>query len=137
MPSAAVMTSGSDASHGVIGVNGCQTKDLSRARRGSVVGRIGPECRGWNAKRETICPPACRASFGGDPDTGNRRWERPLGAAVWEESAADPVAGGWDLLNGQGPVGKVGRGTVTFGPKTSGACPVTFDCPTGGGPSWT
>ncbi len=52
-------------------------------------------------------------------------------------AAADQIAGKWEMLNGHGPVEKIGVGFITVGGKKGGAYPVTFDHTKGGGPMWS
>ena len=51
-------------------------------------------------------------------------------------AAMDQVAGKWDVLNGSGPVPKIGKGGITFAPKKGEVYPATFDFSAGGGPAW-
>lgn len=53
------------------------------------------------------------------------------------EAAADHVAGKWMVLNASGPVEKIGKGSITFAPKTGDVYPVTLDYTGDGGPSFT
>ncbi len=52
-------------------------------------------------------------------------------------AAADHIAGKWQMLNGHGPVEKIGSGFITVGAKLGAAYPVTFDHTNHGGPMWT
>ena len=58
------------------------------------------------------------------------------GAEADKLAAADQLAGKWMVLNGTGPVEKIGNGTITFSPKKGDAYPVNFDHTQNGGPSW-
>jgi hypothetical protein len=58
------------------------------------------------------------------------------GAEADKAAAADQVAGTWRVLNGTGPVGKTGDGSITFAPKKGDVYPVTFDHAANGGPTW-
>lgn len=53
------------------------------------------------------------------------------------EAAKDHVVGKWTVLSGTGPVEKISKGAITFGPKQGPVYPATFDFSSGGGPKWT
>jgi hypothetical protein len=52
-------------------------------------------------------------------------------------AAADPIVGKWMVLNGNGPVEKIGKGTISFGTKNGEFSTIDFDYQAGGGPSWS
>ncbi len=62
---------------------------------------------------------------------------REAGAEADRLAAADQVAGKWKVLNGYGPVEKIGGGLITVDPKKGDAYTVSFDHTKEGGPSWT
>ena len=62
---------------------------------------------------------------------------KEAGAEADRLASADHVAGKWEMLNGHGPVEKIGSGLITVGAKKGGAYPVTFDHTKDGGPLWT
>ena len=62
---------------------------------------------------------------------------KEAGAEADRLAAADQVAGKWEMLNGHGPVEKIGSGSITVDVKKGDAYPVTFDHTKNGGPLWT
>src|SRR6202012_195476 len=58
-------------------------------------------------------------------------------AEAERQAAADPIVGKWMVLNGNGPVEKIGKGTISFGNKFGEASSVEFDYQAGGGPDWS
>jgi hypothetical protein len=52
-------------------------------------------------------------------------------------AAADQVAGKWMVLNGNGPVEKIGSGSIVVAPKKGDAYSVTLDHSKNGGPQWS
>jgi hypothetical protein len=53
-----------------------------------------------------------------------------------KKAAADQIAGKWMVLNSNGPVEKLGRGSIIVHPKKGQAYPVDLDLSLGGGPKW-
>jgi hypothetical protein len=62
---------------------------------------------------------------------------REAGAEADRLAAADQIAGKWEMLNGHGPVEKIGSGLITVDTKKGDAYTVSFDHTKDGGPSWT
>ena len=62
---------------------------------------------------------------------------KEAGAEADRLAAADQVAGKWEMLNGHGPVEKIGAGIITVDAKKGEAYTLTFDHTKNGGPMWT
>lgn len=72
-----------------------------------------------------------------DEISAQQKAMREAGAEADRLAAADHIAGKWRMLNGYGPVAKIGDGEITVGAKLGDAYPVTFDHSANGGPKWT
>ena len=72
-----------------------------------------------------------------DEIAAQKKAMKEAGAEADRLAAADQVAGKWEMLNGHGPVEKIGAGLITVDTKKGNAYPVTFDHTKGGGPLWT